>query len=80
MSDGIQHKLAAIVVLDVAGYSHLVGDDEENVRLDFRGHRQELVNRLIDQHSVPIANAAGDGLFRKFPVPPSATGHGGSEL
>jgi len=60
-------KLAAIVAADVAGYSRLIGQDEEGTLRAFRAHRAELIDPLIDEHGGRIANTAGDSLLLEFP-------------
>ena len=60
-------RLAAIVAADVAGYSRLIGQDEEGTLRAFRAHRSELIDRLIEQHGGRIANTAGDSLLLEFP-------------
>ncbi len=39
MSDGTQRRLAAIVSADVAGYSRLMGADEEGTLAALKAHR-----------------------------------------
>ena len=53
-------RLAAIVAADIAGYSRLIGQDEEGSLRALRAHRQELIDRLIDEHGGRIANTASD--------------------
>ncbi len=60
-------RLAAIVAADIAGYSRLIGQDEEGTLSAFRAHRTELINELIDRHGGRIANTAGDSLLLEFP-------------
>ena len=62
-----KRKLAAIVAADVAGYSRLIGQDEEGTLRAFRAHRAELIDPLIDEHGGRIANTAGDSLLLEFP-------------
>jgi class 3 adenylate cyclase len=57
-------RLAAIVAADIAGYSRLIGQDEEGT---LRAHRADLIEPLIEQHSGRIANTAGDSLLLEFP-------------
>ena len=60
-------KLAAIVAADIAGYSRLIGQDEEGTLQALRAHRTELIVPLIEQHGGRIANTAGDSLLLDFP-------------
>ena len=66
MSD-VTRRLAAIVAIDVAGYSRLVGQDEEGMLEALRSHRIELIELLLKQHSGRIANTAGDSFLLEFP-------------
>lgn len=59
-------RLAAIVAADIAGYSRLIGQDEEGTLQALRAHRQELIDRLIDEHGGRIANTAGDSILLEF--------------
>ena len=60
-------RLAAIVAADVAGYSRLVGADDEATLAALRAHRRELIDGLVDAHGGSIANTAGDSLLLEFP-------------
>ena len=60
-------RLAAIVAADIAGYSRLIGQDEEGTLRGLRAHRAELIDPLIEQHGGRIANTAGDSLLLEFP-------------
>ena len=60
-------KLAAIVAADIAGFSRLIGQDEEGTLRALRAHRQELIDELIAHHGGRIANTAGDSLLLEFP-------------
>jgi TolB-like protein/class 3 adenylate cyclase len=62
-----QRRLAAIVAADVAGYSRLVGEDEEGTLTALRGHRAELIDPLLKEYGGRIANTAGDSLLLEFP-------------
>jgi adenylate cyclase len=59
--------LAAILAADVAGYSRLVGADEEGTLAALRAHRDGLIDELIGQHSGRVANTAGDSILMEFP-------------
>jgi TolB-like protein/class 3 adenylate cyclase/Tfp pilus assembly protein PilF len=60
-------RLAAIVAADRAGYSRLIGRDEEGTLRALRVHRAELIDPLVEQHGGRIANTAGDSLLLEFP-------------
>lgn len=69
----MQRRLAAIVALDVAGYSRLVGADEEGTLARLRAHRRDLLDPLIEDHGGRIANTAGDSLLLEFASAVEAT-------
>jgi class 3 adenylate cyclase len=64
--DRVQRRLAAILAADVAGYSRLVGDDEEGTLARLKTHRRELVDGKIAEHSGRIVKTTGDGLLIEF--------------
>jgi TolB-like protein/class 3 adenylate cyclase/Tfp pilus assembly protein PilF len=64
--DRIERRLAAIFAADVAGYSHLMGQDEVGTLRTLTAHR-EVMDRLIAEHGGTIANTAGDGILASFP-------------
>jgi adenylate cyclase len=59
-------RLAAIIAADVAGYSRLMGADEEGTLAALKGHRRELIDPLIAQHQGRIVKTTGDGLLIEF--------------
>ncbi len=59
-------RLAAIFAADVAGYSRLMGADEEGTLATLRGHRRELVDPLVARHQGRIVKTTGDGLLIEF--------------
>ena len=63
----IQRRLAAIVAVDVAGYSRLMGVDETGTFTALRAHRAELTDPLISRHDGRIVKTTGDGLLLEFP-------------
>ncbi len=67
MSERTQRRLVAIVAADVAGYSRLIGVDEEGTLNALHSHRRELIDDLVDAHGGRIANTAGDSLLLEFP-------------
>jgi TolB-like protein/Tfp pilus assembly protein PilF len=59
-------RLAAILAADVAGYSRLIGEDEEGTLARLNAHRRELVDPGIDAHHGRIVKTTGDGLLVEF--------------
>jgi len=60
-------RLAAVLAADVAGYSRLMGDDEEGTLDRLKAHRRELVDPKIKEHRGRIVKTTGDGLLVEFP-------------
>src|SRR6201981_2385741 len=59
-------RLAAILAADVAGYSRLMGSDEEGTLDRLKVHRRELVDPKIAEHNGRIVKTTGDGLLVEF--------------
>src|ERR1051325_11565646 len=59
-------RLAAILAADVAGYSRLIGDDEEGTLNRLRSIRTELIDRKINEHHGRLVKTTGDGLLVEF--------------
>jgi adenylate cyclase len=59
-------RLTAILAADVAGYSRLMGADEEGTHERLKAHLGELVNPKIRQHRGRIVKNTGDGLLAEF--------------
>lgn len=59
-------RLAAILAADVAGYSRLMGADEEGTHERLKAHLQELVDPKITQHHGRVVKSTGDGLLAEF--------------
>jgi TolB-like protein/class 3 adenylate cyclase len=60
-------RLAAILAADVAGYSRLMGADEEGTLARLKAIRRELADPKIRQHRGRIVKTTGDGLLVEFP-------------
>jgi len=60
-------RLAAIFAADVAGYSRLMGADEEGTHERLKAHLRELVHPKIEEHSGRIVKNTGDGFLAEFP-------------
>ena len=59
-------RLAAILAADVAGYSRLMGVDEEGTHERLQGHLRELVNPKIAEHRGRVVKNTGDGFLAEF--------------
>jgi adenylate cyclase len=59
-------RLAAILAADVAGYSRLMGVDEEGTHRRLRAHLAELVEPKISEHKGRTVKNTGDGLLAEF--------------
>ena len=59
-------RLTAILAADVAGYSRLMGADEEGTHERLQAHFQELVNPKIAEHRGRIVKNTGDGFLAEF--------------
>jgi adenylate cyclase len=59
-------RLAAILAADVAGYSRLMGADEEGTHERLKAHLGELVEPKISQHRGRTVKNTGDGLLAEF--------------
>ena len=60
-------RLAAILAADVAGYSRMMGIDEEGTHARVTAHLREVFGPKIKQHSGRIVKSTGDGLLAEFP-------------
>jgi adenylate cyclase len=59
-------RLAAILAADVAGYSRLMGADEEGTLSRLKAHRRELIDPKIREHRGRIVKTTGDGMLVEF--------------
>jgi adenylate cyclase len=59
-------RLAAIVVADVAGYSRLMGVDEEGTHERLKAHLRQLIDPKIREHRGHIVKNTGDGMLAEF--------------
>jgi adenylate cyclase len=62
----VDRRLAAIFAGDVAGYSRLMGVDEEGTLRQLKAHRKELVDPKITEHRGRIVKTTGDGILVEF--------------
>src|SRR5438874_3784337 len=62
-----ERRLAAILAADVAGWSRLMGQDEEGTLARLKGLRREICDPSIAEHRGRIVKTTGDGLLAEFP-------------
>src|SRR6201996_8848649 len=62
----MERRLAAIVCADVAGYSRMMGADEEGTHATFKAHRS-AVYPVILNHGGRLVKNTGDGLLLEYP-------------
>src|ERR1051326_5785034 len=66
MPEAVERKLVAILAADVAGYSRLVGLDEEGTLARLKILRREVIDPEIASHRGRIVKTTGDGLLIEF--------------
>ena len=62
----MERRLAAILAADVAGYSRLMGTDEEGTLAQLKTHRREMVDPKISEYGGRIVKTTGDGMLVEF--------------
>jgi TolB-like protein/class 3 adenylate cyclase len=62
----VERRLAAVLAVDVAGYSRLMGRDEEGTLANLKSLRKSLVDPTIAAHRGRIVKTTGDGLLVEF--------------
>jgi len=66
VTERVARRLTAILAADVAGYSRLMGVDEEGTLAQLKAHRQALVDPKITEHRGRIVKTTGDGMLVEF--------------
>src|ERR1700726_4021615 len=66
-TERVERKLAAILAADVAGYSRLIGQDEEGTLSRLKAHRRELIDPKVAEHHGRVVKTTGDGILIEFP-------------
>ena len=69
----VERRLAAILAGDVAGYSRLMGADEEGTLARLNAHRREFLDPTIAEHRGRIVKRTGDGILIEFASAVDAT-------
>ena len=62
----VERRLAAVLAADVAGYSRLMGADEEGTLARLKTLRKTLVDPVIAAHRGRIVKTTGDGILVEF--------------
>jgi adenylate cyclase len=65
-AERVERRLSAIFVADVAGYSRLMGDDEEGTHARLNEHLSTLLHPEIEEQGGRIIRSAGDGMLVEF--------------
>ena len=63
----VERRLAAVLAADVAGYSRLMGVDEEGTHAALSALRREVTEPNIAEHRGRIVKTTGDGFLAEFP-------------
>jgi adenylate cyclase len=62
----VERRLAAVLAADVAGYSRLMGRDEEGTLAQLKALRKTLLDPTITEHRGRIVKTTGDGVLVEF--------------
>ena len=65
-SEPVERRLTAILAADVAGYSRLIGADEEGTLAQLKAFRKTLIDPTIAKHRGRIVKTTGDGMLVEF--------------
>src|SRR6476619_5671548 len=65
-TERVERRLAAILAADVAGYSRLIGADEEGTLARLRSIRGEVIAPTLAAHHGRLVKTTGDGLLVGF--------------
>jgi class 3 adenylate cyclase/Tfp pilus assembly protein PilF len=63
----VTRKLAAILCVDMVGYSRLMEKDEQGTIARQKAHRDKLIGPEVTEHHGRIVKTMGDGLLIEFP-------------
>ena len=62
-------RLAAILAADIAGYSRLMGADEEGTLARMKRYRREIIEPTLQEHYGRLVKTTGDGFLAIFDSP-----------
>jgi TolB-like protein/class 3 adenylate cyclase len=69
----VERRLAAILAADIAGYSRLMGKDEEGTLAELKACRRELMEPKVAEHRGRVVKTTGDGALVEFASAVDAT-------
>jgi adenylate cyclase len=73
VEDRVHRRLAAILAADVAGYSRLMGNDEESTLAALKTSQREVIYPKVSEHRGRIVNSPGDSVLIEFASAVDAT-------
>jgi len=62
----VKRRLAAILAGDVAGYSRLMGNDEEGTLAALKACHRDVIDPKVAEHHGRIVNSPGDAVLIEF--------------
>jgi TolB-like protein/class 3 adenylate cyclase/Tfp pilus assembly protein PilF len=65
-AERVERRLAAVLAADVAGYSRLMGGDEEGTLARLKALRKDFFDPAIASHRGRIVKTTGDGMLVEF--------------
>ena len=65
-TERVERRLAAVLAADVAGYSRLMGADEEGTLARLKALRRALIDPAIAAYRGRIVKTTGDGMLVEF--------------
>ena len=65
-AERVDRRLAAVLAADVAGYSRLMGGDEEGTLARLKAVRKAFFDPAIASHRGRIVKTTGDGVLVEF--------------
>jgi adenylate cyclase len=65
-SERVERRLAAVLAADVAGYSRLMGRDEERTLAQLKTFRKTVFDPTVATHRGRIVKTTGDGMLVEF--------------
>ncbi len=73
MDERVGRRLAAVLVADVAGYSRLMGADEEGTLARLKSAQRDIIEPQVAGHGGRLVKTTGDGFLVEFPSAIEAT-------